>query len=158
MRQVCFDDLTEVQKNLINIASEAMGNAYNPYSKFYVGAAILTQSGEVITGANVENSAYGSSICAERSAILHANALGQRIFDSIAVITRGHELDSEEPSAPCGSCRQMIYESAQISKKDIEIIMSNTKKNKIIISTISELLPMAFGPNDVGMNVDEYRR
>jgi cytidine deaminase len=158
MKEIKFEELSEKEKELLKSASEAMNNSYSPYSKFSVGAAILTQDGQIITGANVENAAYGSSICAERSAIMRANAMGKRMFDKIAIISKGEDFDTKEPSAPCGSCRQVIFEFAQISKKDIEIILSNTKMSKIIISTISEILPMAFGPDDLGINVEKYRR
>ena len=99
--------------------------------------------------ANVENSAYGSSICAERSAIVSANAQGLKSASQIAIIIKSDKGPVNEPSAPCGACRQMLYELSQVSGVDIEIIMSNTDMSKIIISTINELLPLAFGPKDL---------
>ncbi|MDP7264598.1 MAG: cytidine deaminase, partial [Candidatus Thermoplasmatota archaeon] len=110
----------------------------------------------VITGANVENVAYGSTICAERMAIGRANAMGKRIFKSMAIIARGENTDHKKVTGPCGACRQMIFEFSCLSGKDIEIIMSNTRKDKIIISTIRELLPMAFGPVGLGVSIEEY--
>ena len=123
-----------------------------------MGAALLLDDGEIITGANVENVAYGSTICAERMAIGRANATGKRIYDAIAVIARGEDFDTAVVTGPCGSCRQMIFESSCVSGKDIEVIMSNTRKDKIIISTIRELLPLAFGPKGLGVDIESYRK
>lgn len=157
MKEVKYEQLEPLRKLLLDDAARVMPKAYNPYSHFYVGAAILDKSGNIIAGANVENAAYGSTICAERAAILHANARGLRLFESIAIIARGETFDTTTVTAPCGSCRQMIYESSQLAETDLEVIMSTTKKDKIIVATISELLPLAFGPKDVGVDVKKYR-
>ena len=134
-----------------------METAYNPYSKFYVGSAVLAQNGRIFLGSNVENAAYGSTICAERSALLKANSEEVRVFSKIAIIGRGETFEAKEVVAPCGSCRQMIYEAAQISKKDLDVIMANTKKDKIVIATINELLPLGFGPKELGIDIEKYR-
>jgi len=157
MKILEFEKLTKLQIGLLECAERVMKTAYNPYSNFYVGAALLSQDGSIITGSNVENAAYGSTICAERSALLRANAEGYRMFDSIAIIARGIDFETQEVTAPCGACRQMLYESSQISEKDIEVIMSNTSKSKIIVSSIEELLPLAFGPKDLGVDVKKYQ-
>jgi len=157
MRNCRFEELDILKQTLLQHAEKARETAYNPYSKFYVGAALLTQDQKIITGSNVENAAYGSTICAERMALGHANSLGKRMYDSIAIIARGEDFDTVEVTAPCGSCRQMLYEAAQISNKDLEIIMANTKKGKIIITTINELLPLAFGPKDLGIELSRYQ-
>lgn len=157
MRNLTYELLTDGEKKLLDEAEKAMETAYNPYSRFYVGAAILSQDGKIITGSNVENAAYGSTICAERAAILRANAMGIRNFDKVAIIARGDGFDSTEATGPCGSCRQMLYESAQVAGKNLEIITSTTKKDKIVIATIEELLPLAFGPLDLGVDVKKYR-
>jgi cytidine deaminase len=149
MQKVGFEDLSEKEKELLKAAEEVMELAYNPYSGFFVGAALRTLGGEIITGTNVENAAYGSTICAERAALVRANAMGFKKHEAIAVIGRGTGFDCEEPVAPCGCCRQMLYEAAQVSGKDLEILMSNTKKNVVIKSSIKELLPLAFGPKDL---------
>lgn len=158
MKTVTYKDLNKQQKKLLDEAEKAMENAYNPYSKFYVGAAILTQDGDIITGSNVENAAYGSTICAERACVLRANAMGKRMFSSIAIISRGENFETKEPSAPCGSCRQVLYEISQISGEDLKIILSNTSKEKIILTSIKELLPLAFGPLDLQINLEKYRK
>ena len=157
MQEIKYLDLNSTQKQMLNEAEKVMETAYNPYSNFFVGAAILSQNGRIITGSNVENAAYGSTICAERSAILRANANGIRTFEKVAIIARGEGFATTEVTSPCGSCRQMLYESSQISERDLEIIMATTNKDKIVIATINELLPLAFGPKDLGINVKKYQ-
>jgi len=90
-------------KDLVRAALEARENAYAPYSHYRVGAALLTRSGRVFTGANVENASYGLSICAERVAAFNAVAAGEREFEAIAVVTSNGVL-------PCGACRQVLAE------------------------------------------------
>jgi len=132
-----------------------MGRSYAPYSKFHVGAALLIQGGEIITGVNIENSSYGLTLCAERSALSNAVSSEKRNFEKIAIICKGDTIDVEEPSMPCGACRQWISEFSQLSGNDIEIISSNTKKTKIKKAKISELLPEPFGPNNLDVTVSE---
>lgn len=158
MKIIKFKDLNKEQKRLLEAAEKAMKTAYNPYSKFFVGAALLTRDDKIITGSNVENAAYGDTICAERAAILRANALGKRCFKSMAIIAKGEDFDTKEVTAPCGSCRQVLVEFSQISETDLIVIMSNTKKDKIIIASISELLPLNFGPKDMGIDVKRYQK
>lgn len=157
MKATEYCSLTESQRQLLQEAKLAMERAYNPYSRFYVGAALLSRSGRIITGSNVENAAYGSTICAERAALVRANALGIRTFDTIAIISRGEGFETTEVTAPCGSCRQMLYEAAQVSEQDLEFIMSTTKMDKIVVATMKELLPLAFGPRDLGIEIKRYQ-
>jgi len=157
MRLLTYESLTQVDKSLLTDAGIAMERAYNPYSGFYVGAAILSKEGLVVTGSNVENAAYGSTLCAERAAIVRANAQGIRMFQKIAIVARGERFDTKEVTAPCGSCRQMLYESSQISDLDLEVLMATTRKDKIVIATIGELLPLAFGPKDMGIDLTRFR-
>ena len=157
-KEVKLGDLAGMQKELLEEAEKVMETAYNPYSNFYVGAAILAQDGTIITGSNVENAAYGSTICAERAALLKANSMGKRMYESIAIIARGENFNTTEVTAPCGSCRQMIYEASQISGKNIELILSTTKKDKIVVTSIEELLPLAFGPVDLGIDIKKYQK
>jgi cytidine deaminase len=146
-----YKELESWQQQLIDKAEAVMANSYNPYSKFAVGAAVLTSDGEIIVGTNFENASYGTTICAERAAIIRANSEGKRKIKAIAIIGRGKDFETTEPVAPCGSCRQVIYEASQIANNDVMVIMSNSKKDKIIVSWISELLPLAFGPKDLGI-------
>jgi len=116
---------------LIQSALQARLNSYTPYSAFAVGAAVQCKSGEVFTGANVENLSYGLSICAERVALSSAVAAGEREFDAIAIVA-----DSTEAIAPCGACRQFMAEFAS----DL-IIVSATLKGGRKVEHLSELLP-----------------
>lgn len=117
---------------LIGMAAEARRNARVPLSGFHVGAALLTPSGKIITGCNAEQSNMYESICAERCAITKAVSLGYREFSAVAVVS-----DAEYPLAPCGLCRQAIIDYGP----DIEVIMSNPEKSKVLIMTAAELLP-----------------
>jgi cytidine deaminase len=157
MQEIKYEKLDEMQRRVIDEAAKVMDTAYNPYSNFYVGATLLSQNGQIITGSNVENAAYGSTICAERAAILRANAMGIRTFDKVGIIARGEDFGTTEVTTPCGSCRQMLYESAQISERNLEIVMATTKKDKVVVATIEELLPLAFGPKDLGIDVKKYQ-
>ena len=121
--------------NLINKAIEARKNAYAPYSKFQVGAVVVTQKGNVYTGCNVENASYGATICAERVALCKAVSSGERNIKAIAIV-----YDEENFASPCGICRQFIYEFGS----EIEIIMAKMN-GEYKIKKISELLPDGFG-------------
>ena len=127
-----------MREKLIEMAKRARENAYAPYSNFKVGAALLTEDGEIFTGANVENASYGLSICAERVAVFKAVSEGKRKFKAIAVVT-----DTEKPTPPCGACRQVLAEFG-----DIEVIMANLKGD-VKVMKLSELLPEAFTPEDL---------
>ncbi len=144
-----YGGLTKVQRRLLDAAERATATAYAPYSNFHVGAALLASDNEIITASNVENSAYGSTLCAERSALVRANAMGYRSFKAIAIIAKGGKQGTRNPTAPCGACRQMLYEATQLSGSDMEVIFSNTKKDRIVVSDIETLLPFGFGPNDL---------
>ena len=102
-------------QELINKAKEAKKYAYDPYSKFEVGAALETESGKIYTGCNVENSSFGLSMCAERVAIFKAVSDGETKFKRIAIVA-----DTKDPVSPCGACRQVMSEFG-----DFEVILSN---------------------------------
>jgi cytidine deaminase len=120
---------------LIERAAEARLAAHAPYSNFEVGAALLSADGRVFTGCNIENSAYGLSMCAERVAIFKAVSEGANEFTKIAVVT-----DSESLTPPCGCCRQMIWEFASAAT---EVILANLAGD-VRSFEIKELLPEAF--------------
>ena len=124
---------------LIAVARAAMANAYAPYSKFHVGAALLCSDGSIVGGCNVENASYGATICAERGAIMSAVAAGKRTYDAAVVITRG-----PDPASPCGMCRQMLYEFAP--RLPI-LLVAETGARKLV--RLDEILPGAFGPDDL---------
>ena len=112
----------------------ALDNAHAPYSKFRVGAALLTRDGKLITGCNVENSAYGLAICAETLAVASAVSQGLTEFDEIAIAS-----DDREPTPPCGACRQVLNEFAPNIR-----VSSYTRDGKEASWTLQELLPHAF--------------
>ena len=156
MQKVRYEELSDAQRNALDEASRVLENAYNPYSHFFVGACLVSDKEELISGANFENSAYGSTICAERAAVLRANAMGVRHFRSIAIIARGEDFNTTEVTGPCGSCRQVLYEISQLSGCDLEVVLATTQKDQIVVTTIKELLPLAFGPVDLGIDVSKY--
>ncbi len=133
-----------------------MGKAYNPYSHFYVGAALFTDDGTDIAGSNVENAALGPTICAERSAAVRANAMSVHSFSGTPIIARGEDFNTTEVTALYGVCRRVLYETSQISNADLVVILSTTRKDKIVVTTIKELLPLAFRPADLVLNVRNY--
>jgi cytidine deaminase len=120
-------------------AEAVAARAYAPYSKFHVGAALLTSDGPIICGCNVENASYGLCICAERNAVFAAVAQGLRQFAALAVVT-----SSEQPVTPCGACRQVLSEFSP----GFEIRCYGTKGAELITST-QALLPYAFGAADL---------
>lgn len=127
-------------QELAQIAVSAKSKSYSPYSNFRVGAALLTEDGEVYEGANIENAAYGLTICAERTAAFAAKLSEENNFRSIAVAS-----DSQDFTPPCGSCRQVLLE---LCGKDLEVIMIN-KNNELKIFKLSELIPFSFGDENL---------
>ncbi len=119
-------------ETLIAAALEARKRAYAPYSKFAVGAAVLSDDGEVFTGCNVENLSFGLTLCAERNALASAVATGQRKFQALAVVA-----DSREPISPCGACRQVMAEFGDYA------LVAATLGGDVFESTVEELLPRA---------------
>lgn len=127
-------------KALMDAAIAAMDNAYAPYSKFHVGAAILSADGNIYCGCNVENAAYPVGSCAEASAISAMIMAGQSKILAVAVAGAGDEL-----CTPCGGCRQRIREFAE---PDTAVLICNASGLRHT-STLSELLPLSFGPNNL---------
>jgi cytidine deaminase len=128
----------EKKQELIKAASEVRGKAYAPYSNYNVGAALLTKTGKVFLGVNVENAAYPDTICAERSAVVSAVSAGERDFEAIAVATRNG-------GTPCGSCRQVLAEFGL----DIEVLLVDESGNMVQHNTVQDLLPGAFQQQDL---------
>ena len=126
---------TEQREELVKRARQARRNAYAPYSGYAVGAAVLCESGRIYAGANVENAAYPSGICAERSAAFHAVGEGERRILAVAVAT-------ENGGTPCGSCRQVLSEFGPEA-----LVLLVDKAGRVLTeTTVSDLLPQAFGP------------
>ncbi|MGL4344696.1 MAG: cytidine deaminase [Cellulosilyticaceae bacterium] len=126
-------------EELVRCAHEAKEKAYAPYSKFKVGAALLTKTGKIYTGCNIENASYGATNCAERTAIYKAVSEGETEIVAIAVVSSGHEF-----TYPCGICRQVIAEFM----KDGELVFENSKGELQVIS-LKELFPYSFTQEDL---------
>lgn len=130
-------------KELLLKAIEARKMAYAPYSNHKVGAALVGKSGKVYTGCNVENAAYTPTNCAERTAVFKAVSEGETEFTAIAIVGGlGDKLS--EVCAPCGVCRQVL---AEFCDKDLHIVMGTP--DKIVVSTLADLLPISFGKSDL---------
>ena len=126
---------------LVDAAQQAREHSYSPYSKFKVGAAVLTKTDEIFTGTNIENASYGLTVCAERNAIFAAVGAGHRQLRAIAVIT--HKIPGVTFGAPCGACRQVMSEFMS-SKAPIYIAVLDGKKRLVYTKTLEELMPFAF--------------
>ena len=148
--------MNEQATQLVAAARDASKNAHAPYSRFAVGAAVLLDDGTVITGANFENASYGLSLCAETVAIATASAAG-RLRDIVAIGVIGGAMDAEgratgtSPVSPCGRCRQVINEAAQMGGRNLPVHCGAAEGDAIRTYTVSELLPDAFGPADLGI-------
>jgi cytidine deaminase len=142
---------------LIDAARAVSANAYAPYSGFGVGAAVLLRDGSIVTGCNFENASTGLTLCAETIALASVNALGQlREVQEIAVIggaIKNGQISGADPVRPCGRCRQIIHEAAALSKTDIIIHCASADGVTREAHRISDLLPFAFGPADLGGKV-----
>ena len=134
--------MKEMYADLIATAKEAYKNAYAPYSKFSVGAALKLKDGSIINGANIENASYGLTNCAERSALFTAFTKGYRRDDieAIAVVA-----NTDRPISPCGACRQVISE---LMPQDAQVILLSNK-DEIKTYTVAQLLPYSFTSEDL---------
>jgi len=133
----------EQKKILIAQAIKVRLNAYAPYSNFAVGAAVLADNGEIYDGANVENAAYPTTMCAERAAIFKAVSDGERSMQALAVVT-------QKAGYPCGACRQVLSEFSQ----EAIIIVANDSGEILHETTLADLLPHSFGPEDLGKELE----
>ena len=126
-------------KMLVERALEARKNAYSPYSRFCVGAALLCSDGEIFTGVNIENGSYGATICAERSAFCAAISAGKSNFVAIAIVGTEKGTEPQKPCPPCGICRQFMSE---FCSRDFTVLLYDGQA--VIEKTLGELLPEAF--------------
>lgn len=128
----------EMKQKLLALAVQARQWAYAPYSHYAVGAALLTASGKIYDGVNIENAAYPVTVCAERVAVFKAVSEGERHFTAIAVVT-------QNGGSPCGSCRQVLAEFGL----DTVVLIGNDKGELLKETSVRELLPEAFTPEDL---------
>ena len=148
--------MNDQSARLIEAARAAALHAHAPYSRFAVGAALLLTDGSIVTGANIENASYGLSLCAETVAVATAASAG-RLADIVAVGVIGGAMDQlgratgMEPVSPCGRCRQVLNEAAQMGGRDLSLHCGGAQGDKIASYLLSELLPDAFGPANLGI-------
>lgn len=141
------EQLTGKEQELILFAKNAIKSSYSPYSGFKVGAAILLENNQIITGSNQENSAYPDGLCAERVALFYANSAYPDVpVTCIAIAAKNDQGITEEPVTPCGSCRQAIIEAEYRFNKSIRIIMIG-KSRILSVDSARDLLPLSFNPS-----------
>ena len=136
-----------MNEELITSALEVLDNSYAPYSQFHVAAAVLTDTGKVYTGVNVENASYPAGICAECNAVAKAVSCGERKIRSIAIVGKDSLGNSSGYVSPCGICRQVLREFSE--PKDLKVIMAKSVDDYKEM-TLEELLPVSFGPESLG--------
>ena len=144
--QACqMEELSAADRQLVEQAIEATSRSYAPYSHFCVGAAVRLENGEVVIGCNQENAAYPSGLCAERTALFAAGAqYPDSAVEMLAIAARGTDGElTEEPTGPCGSCRQVIIESETRANHPIRILLYG-RRCVYIIDGIRKLMPLTF--------------
>ena len=132
-------------RELIRAAFAVRERAYTPYSHFKVGAALLTRSGRVFTGCNIENASFSPTICAERAALAAAVSAGEREFDAIAIVGSMEGKVNTLPTSPCGVCRQALFE---FGGNGLRVILAKSEEDYQEL-TLGWLLPLGFGPANV---------
>lgn len=145
IKKISENELTDQQRIILNEARAATYRSYAPYSNFSVGASVLLDNGEIITGSNQENSALPSGLCAERTAICHAHSCYPETgLKTICIAARNKDGDfTPFPIPPCGACRQVIVESEQRSGHTIELLLYG-KEYSYLLESASDLLPLSF--------------
>ena len=145
-----IEDLDSESKYLVHKAKEATQHAYAPYSKFYVGAALILIDGTVILGANQENASYPLCMCAERVALYAASSQHpDKEIKKLAVVAHKKNHKELVAAAPCGACRQVILEYEQRQQKPIELIMLGPNEKWTKCDSAASLLPFSFGKNNL---------
>ncbi len=139
-----LEEMEPADRELVLAALEAKKGSYSPYSQFQVGAALRLEDGMIIKGANQENIAYPSGLCAERTAMFYAGAnYPEKAFDTLAVIASDHGVICESPATPCGACRQVMAEYQKKFKRPLKIILAGSKRIYKFSKT-EDLLPFIF--------------
>ncbi|MBX2841133.1 MAG: cytidine deaminase [Flammeovirgaceae bacterium] len=140
-----IDELNPTDKNLLIVARKASEKAYAPYSNFFVGAAVLLENGEITSGANQENAAYPSGLCAERTAIFWTGAnFPTKKIEAIAVTAKKGPIGDFIMASPCGACRQALLEYEIKQKENIRVILEGNNGKVLILNAIRDLLPIQF--------------
>lgn len=143
-----YEDRSELPEDwlkLLGMAGQAAKKAYTPYSHFQVGAALLLNNGEIITGNNQENAAYPSGLCAERTAVFYASAQYPDVpLNKIAITAISPNEKLARPISPCGSCRQTLLEYEQKFQQHIEVLLSGEEGEIYVFQSVEDLLPFSF--------------
>ena len=145
-----FEELEASDKELVEKAIAATDNSYAPYSKFNVGAALRLADGRIVIGANQENSAYPSGLCAERTAVFAAQAnYPEQPITTLAIAARNVNGMIPKPITPCGACRQVILEIEERYRRPVRILLYGTE-GVYIVSSVRDLLPLCFVDSSMG--------
>jgi cytidine deaminase len=147
MKKVKFNDLSKQQQSLVNAALAVMKHAYAPYSKYLVGASVLTDQGNIYAGCNVERVTYSQTTHAERNAVDTMISNAERKIEALCCV-------SLDGAIPCAECRQGIWEFCG-NDPNITILASDTEKN-ITITTMGEIYPYPFGPNNLNIDPKDF--
>ena len=140
-----LEECTETEKKLIEAAKKATEKAYAPYSGFSVGAALLLENGEIVSGNNQENAAYPSGLCAERTTVFYANAnFPEEKVIAIAIAANHKGSFTEDVITPCGACRQVLLETENRFHSPMKVLMYS-EKGVYVMERIRDLLPLSFG-------------
>lgn len=144
IKKYLYEELSDSDKQLIEAAKEATKRSYAPYSHFNVGAAVLLENGTIVTGANQENAAYPSGLCAERTALFHSGSqYPNNAVTTLAIAASNPESFTELPVTPCGACRQVLLETEMRYKRPIRVLMYGAAFTYEILGT-KDLLPLSF--------------
>jgi len=140
-----FNELDISEQELIEKAKNAYSNAYEPYSGYSVGASVLLENGEVISGSNQENAAYPSGLCAERVALFYAGAKYPEVaIKTIAISAKSKTFEIDDVVSPCGACRQVMAEYQQKQGEDIRLLLHSPNDEVLIANSLTDLLPFMF--------------
>lgn len=141
-------ELPEMDASLLSKARQVLENAYAPYSRFHVGAALLLENGEIVSGCNQENASFPLALCAERVALsaVESRFPGSKVL-AMAIAVRYEKRKVERPAAPCGACRQVIVEKEWRQQSPMRIILQGESGQVLIFSSCRDLLPLTFDPD-----------
>lgn len=144
-----IEELTHRQKEVIETAKNACDKSYSPYSHFSVGAVVEMENGEILSASNQENASYPSGLCAERNVLFYAKAqYPDKEVIRIAIVAKNEGVVTKTPVSPCGSCRQVMTETAMRQKRKIELIMAG-EDTCIIVHDVNDLLPLQFNADSM---------
>ena len=148
MNKIKSSELNKIEALLIKKALLASKKSYSPYSRFSVGVALLCEDNKLVLASNLENAAYGSSICAEGAALAKFKSSDFKKIEKMAIIGLSKDKNINEIISPCGNCRQIMFEIFKESGSNPDILMSDSDIKYLVKCKIDDLLPLAFGPSN----------